>query len=164
MLLGNVCFGSVYGGWSKRFSQKCAKAVNSWPAHNFASASCILLCLLNHRESKGGESLLHFVAKSLARGTFNHSPTRRMACYCLILVPCPADIAFGECLWHALLVKLFGSLWYLPWYFPKSLVLPFDVRPVHVSSLKKCQFDFWARAGIATCLLARIYSAALAPG
>ena len=114
MLLGNVCFGSVYGGWSKRFSQKCAKAVNSWPAHNFASASCILLCLLNHRESKGGESLLHFVAKSLARGTFNHSPTRRMACYCLILVPCPADIAFGECLWHALLEKLFGSLWYLP--------------------------------------------------
>ena len=31
------------------------------PLHNFTSASCILLCLLNHRESKGGESLLHFV-------------------------------------------------------------------------------------------------------
>ena len=140
MLLGNVCFGSVYGGWSKRFSQKCAKAVNSWPAHNFASASCILLCLLNHRESKGGESLLHFVAKSLARGTFNHSRTRRMACYCLILVPCPADIAFGECLWHSL--DLFGtSLTYSSptlWYFPKSLVLPFDVNPAHVSILEKC--------------------------
>ena len=31
------------------------------PLHNFTSASCILLCLLNHRESKGRESFLHFV-------------------------------------------------------------------------------------------------------
>jgi hypothetical protein len=138
MLLGNVCFGSVYGGWSKRFSQKCAKAVNSWPAHNFASASCILLCLLNHRESKGGESLLHFVAKSLARGTFNHSRMRRMACYCLILVPYPAVIAFGECLWHALLVKLFGSLFgtFLTyssptlWYFPNLWCLHLTSTPL----------------------------------
>ena len=45
------------------FSQKCAKVVNSWgPLHNFTSASCILICLLNHRESRGRESLLHFVA------------------------------------------------------------------------------------------------------
>jgi len=28
---------------------------------------------------------------------------RRVTCYCLILVPCPAVIDFGECLWHALL-------------------------------------------------------------
>ena len=48
------------------FSQKCEKVIKSYiaggPLHNFTAASCILLCLLNHRDSREGESLLHFVA------------------------------------------------------------------------------------------------------
>ena len=44
------------------FSQKCLKVVIAGsPLHNSTSATCILLCLLNHRESKGEDSLLHFV-------------------------------------------------------------------------------------------------------
>ena len=41
----------------------------------------------------------------------------------------------GECLWHALLVKLFGSLWCLPIHLP-------SINPAHVSSLKKCHTTF----------------------
>ena len=148
--------------------------IGGGPLHNFTSTSCILLrLLLNPREEK---HCCISLGASLAGGTFKHikhSQMRRMTCYCLILVPLPclAAIAFGECLWHALLVKLFGTsrpysspnLWYFPTW---SLILPFDVNPAHVSSLKKCHTtNVWLLGeGIATCRQTRGSSAALVPG
>ena len=81
-------------------------------------------------------------------------------------------ITLGQPLWHALLVLLFGSLWYVPnllepYSFVMSLTFGIPMRRQSRSLFQPKEVqqqmpDFWAWAGIATCSLARILRGASA--